>query len=168
MSDLPEKDNNLNENTENISNEEDGASTIFSDPADHKKTAVKQKRRLLPIIISAVLAVAVLAGGTVAVIKLIPEREDDTSTPSVETIKVLDKSSDDFKIVTVTNKNGTFKLYSEEEKVESSSSSSDTSSSSTKTVWYLDGYAKDVINSSSVSSIVSSVASVTASREVTR
>ena len=104
MSDLPEKDNNLNENTENISNEEDGASTVFSDPADHKKTAVKQKRRLLPIIISAVLAVAVLAGGTVAVIKLIPEREDDTSTPSVETIKVLDKSSDDFKTVTVTNK----------------------------------------------------------------
>ena len=103
MSDLPEKDNNLNENTENISNEEDGASTVFSDPADHKKTAVKKKRSLLPIIIS-------------------------------ETIKVLDKSSDDFKIVTVTNKNGTFKLYSEEEKVESSSSSSDTSSSSTKTV----------------------------------
>ena len=54
MSDLPEKDNNLNENTENISNEEDGASTVFSDPADHKKTAVKKKRSLLPIIISAV------------------------------------------------------------------------------------------------------------------
>ena len=169
MSDLPEKDNNLNENTENIDREEDGASTVFSDPADHKKTAVKKKRSLLPIIISAVLAVAILAGGTVAVIKLIPEREDDTSTPSIETIKVLDKSSDDFKTVTVTNKSGTFKLYSEEEKDESSSSSSssDTSSSSTKTVWYLDGYAKDVINSSSVSSIVSSVASVTASREVT-
>lgn len=167
MSDLPEKDNNLNENTENIDREEDGASTVFSDPADHKKTAVKKKRSLLPIIISAVLAVAVLAGGTVAVIKLIPEREDDTSTPSVETIKVLDKSSDDFKTVTVTNKSGTYKLYSEEEKDESSSSSSDTSSSSTKTVWYLDGYAKDVINSSSVSGIVSSAASVTASREVT-
>ena len=170
MSDLPEKDNNLNENTENIA-DEDGASTVFSDPADHKKTAVKQKRRLLPIIISAVLAVAVLAGGTVAVIKLIPEREDDTSTPSIETIKVLDKSSDDFKTVTVTNKSGTFKLYSEEEKDESSSSSSssssDSSGSTVKTVWYLDGYAKDVINSSSVSSIVGSAASVTASREVT-
>ena len=95
MSDLPEKDNNLNENTENIDVGEDGASTVFSDPVDHKKTAARKKRPLLPIIISAVLAVAVLAGGTVAVIKLIPEREDDTSTPSVETIKVLDKSSDD-------------------------------------------------------------------------
>ena len=71
MSDLPEKDNNLNENTENIDVGEDGASTVFSDPVDHKKTAVKKKRSLLPIIISAVLAVAVLAGGTVAVIKLI-------------------------------------------------------------------------------------------------
>ena len=169
MSDLPEKDNNLNENTENIDVGEDGASTVFSDPVDHKKTAARKKRPLLPIIISAVLAVAVLAGGTVAVIKLIPEREDDTSTPSVETIKVLDKSSDDFKTVTVTNKSGTYKLYSEEEKEESSSSSSSSaaSSSTVKTVWYLDGYAKDVINSSSVSSIVSSAASVTASREVT-
>lgn len=166
MSDLPEKDNNLNENTEIPSVEEDGASTVFSDPADHKKTAVKQKRSLLPIIISAVLAVAILAGGTVAVIKLIPEREDNTSTPSIEEIKVIDKKADDFKTVTVTNKSGTFKLYSEEEKDETSSSSSDTSGS-TKTVWYLDGYAKDVINSSSVSSIVSSVASVNASREVT-
>lgn len=167
MSDLPEKDNNLNENTENTVLEEEGASTVFSDPADHKKTAKKAKRSLLPAIIASVLAVAVLAGGTVAVIKLIPEREEDTSTPSIEEIKVLDKSSDDFKTVTVTNKNGTFKLYSEEEKEESSSSSSDTSSSTVKTVWYLDGYDKDVINSSSVSSIVSSAASVTASREVT-
>ena len=161
MSDFPEKET---ENTENTENE---FSTVFSDPTEHKSAHKTQKRKRLPVIIASLLAVAVLAGGTVAVIKLIPEREDDTSTPSVETIKVLDKSSDDFKIVTVTNKNGTFKLYSEEEKVESSSSSSDTSSSSTKTVWYLDGYAKDVINSSSVSSIVSSVASVTASREVT-
>ena len=75
MSDLPEKDNNLNENTENISNEEDGASTVFSDPADHKKTAVKKKRSLLPIIISAVLAVAVLAVGILAAVKIRTKRK---------------------------------------------------------------------------------------------
>ena len=48
MSDLPEKDNNLNENTENIDREEDGASTVFSDPADHKKTAVIKSVRFYP------------------------------------------------------------------------------------------------------------------------
>lgn len=48
MSDLPEKDNNLNENTENIDVGEDGASTVFSDPADHKKTAVKKNARFCP------------------------------------------------------------------------------------------------------------------------
>ena len=121
MSDFPEK-----ENTENVAEPElDAAqetSTVFSDPAEHKKTASGQKKKLLPAVIAAVLAVAVLAGGTVAVIKLIPEREEESSTPSVETIKVLDLDSDDFRTVTVTNENGTFKLYSVEEAAQSDSS----------------------------------------------
>ena len=71
----------------------------------------------------------VLAGGTVAVVKLIPEREDESSVPTIETITVLNLDSDDFKTVTVTNENGVFKLYSEEEEPEETddSSSSDTS-----------------------------------------
>ena len=83
MSDLPEK------NTVDGENTEESASTVFSDPTQYKKAPEKQKRNRLPVIIAAVLAVAVLAGGTVAVIKLIPEKEESTSSSAFETIKVL-------------------------------------------------------------------------------
>ena len=168
MSDFPEK-----ENTENVAEPElDAAqetSTVFSDPAEHKKTASGQKKKLLPAVIAAVLAVAVLAGGTVAVIKLIPEREEESSTPSVETIKVLDLDSDDFRTVTVTNENGTFKLYSVEEAAQSDSSesSSETSSSKPEIKWYLEGYDKELINTSSAGYIAGYAASIEAVREVT-
>ena len=164
MSDFPEKEN-IEETTEPTLTPEEEGSTVFSDPAEHKKTAVKQKKRLLPKVIAAVLAVAVLAGGTVAVIKLIPEREEDTSTPSIETISVLDMKSDDFKSVTVTNENGTFKLYSVEET--ETSDSSDTSSSEPTVNWYLDGYDREVIDSSAAGSIAGYAASLEAVREVT-
>lgn len=162
MSDFPEKEN-IEETTEPTLTPEEG-STVFSDPAEHKKTAVKQKKRLLPKVIAAVLAVGVLAGGTVAVIKLIPEREE-SSTPSIETISVLDMKSDDFKSVTVTNENGTFKLYSVEET--ETSDSSDTSSSEPTVNWYLDGYDREVIDSSAAGSIAGYAASLKAVREVT-
>lgn len=162
MSDFPEKEN-IEETTEPTLTPEEG-STVFSDPAEHKKTAVMQKKRLLPKVIAAVLAVGVLAGGTVAVIKLIPEREE-SSTPSIETISVLDMKSDDFKSVTVTNENGTFKLYSVEET--ETSDSSDTSSSEPSVNWYLDGYDREVIDSSAAGSIAGYAASIKAVREVT-
>ncbi len=149
---------------------EDGEpfSTVFSDPAEHKKSRGAQKKKLLPVIIASVLAVAVLAGGTVAVIKLIPEREEETSSPGIETITVLELDSDDFKSVTVTNENGTFKFYSEEEQPEEDdSSSSDTSSTEPDILWYLDGYEKDVINTYSTESIAGYAASLSATREVT-
>ena len=164
MSDFPEKEN-IEETTEPTLTPEEEGSTVFSDPAEHKKTAVKQKKRLLPKVIAAALAVGVLAGGTVAVIKLIPEREEDTSTPSIETISVLDMKSDDFKSVTVTNENGTFKLYSVEET--ETSDSSDTSSSESTVNWYLDGYDREVIDSSAAGSIAGYAASIKAVREVT-
>ena len=69
MSDFPEQEKT------NLQNEEE-FSTIFSDPTAHKKTAEDvKKKKLLPIIIAAFLAVAVLVGGTVGVVKLIPEKE---------------------------------------------------------------------------------------------
>lgn len=163
MSDFPEKEN-IEETTEPTLTPEEEGSTVFSNPTEHKKTAVKQKKRLLPKVIAAVLAVAVLAGGTVAVIKLIPEREE-SSTPSIETISVLDMKSDDFKSVTVTNENGTFKLYSVEET--ETSDSSGTSSSKPTVNWYLDGYDREVIDSSAAGSIAGYAASLEAVREVT-
>lgn len=172
MSDFPEKDNipETEPETQESDREDGGFSTVFSDPTEHAKKNVKQKKSRLPAIIASVLAVAVLAGGTVAVVKLIPEKEeDDGSVSELETISVLDMDSDDFKTVTVTNKNGMFKLYSEEKEAQtdSSSSSSDTSSSKPEIVWYLDGYDKDIISSSSVESIASSTAKIDATREIT-
>ena len=167
MSNFPEKDNKEQETAQPTLTSEEEVSTVFSDPAEHKKNAVK-KKKLLPTVIAAVLAVAVLAGGTVAVIKLIPEREEESSSPSIETIKVLDLDSDDFKSVTVTTENGTFKLYSvEETETSDSSASSDVSSNEPTVNWYLDGYDKEVISTSSVGSIAGYAASLEAVREIT-
>lgn len=164
MNELPEKDNILDVV---VNAEEETASTVFSDPAEHKGTQPERgKKRLLPAIIAAVLSVCLLAGGTVAVIKLVPEREDTSSTPSVEEITVLDLDTDELASVTVTNGSGTFKLYSEEVASEDDDED-DTSSSEPEYEWYLDGYEREVISSSSVSGIVSSAAYVSASREVT-
>lgn len=167
MSDFPEKENiveeTLQSETESAPGEE--GSTVFSDPAEHKKTTVRHKKKLLPVIISAVLAVAVLAGGTVAVIKLIPEREEGSSASSIETIKVINENSDDYKTVTVTNENGTFKLYSEEETVETDSS--DSSGSTTEINWYLDGYDKELVDSLTIGNIAGDAALLSASREIT-
>ena len=163
MNDFPEKENNRNE-ADKITAEQE-TSTVFSDPAEHKKNAVKQRKKLWPVIVAAVLCVALLAGGTVAVIKLIPEREEDSSTPSIKTVSLLNLDSDDLKTVTVTNENGTFKLYSAKET--SKENSSDTSSTDSAIKWYLDGYDKEVISSSSAANIVGYAASLEAIREVT-
>ena len=167
MSDFPEKENREQEalQPEAVTAPEEEVSTVFSDPAEHKKTVVKQKKRLLPAVVAAVLAVAVLAGGTVAVIKLIPEREENSSSPSIETITVLEENSDEYKTVTVTNENGTFKLYSAEEAVETDSS--DSSEEDTEVNWYLDGYDKDVIDSDMVGYIAAYADTLEAVREVT-
>ncbi len=164
MSNIPENENfnNLEETVE-----EDAFSTVFSNPTVHNRTAENKKRKKrLPIVIASLLAVAVLVGGTVAVIKLIPEKEEETSsTPVIEDITVLEKKADDFKTVTITNKNGSFKLYSETTVTESDSS--DSSSSTTETVnWYLDGYSKELVNSSSLGTVASAAANISASREV--
>lgn len=169
MSDFPEKENINQENlqSETAPAPQEESSTVFSDPAEHKKTAVRKKKKLWPIILSVVLAVAVLAGGTAAVIKLIPEREEESSTPSVEKITVLKEDSDDFKSVTVTNENGTFKLYSAEEAAQTDSSDASQTETETEINWYLDGYDKELIDSSSAGAVADNAASLEAVREIT-
>ncbi len=162
MSDFPET-----EKTELESQEE--FSTIFSDPTAHKKTAedVKKKKRL-PIIIACFLAVAVLIGGTVGVIKLIPEKETETPTTESQDIKVLDLTGDDLTEMTVTNSNGTYKFYSKTEVKTESSESSTSSEEKESIVWYIDGYDKELINSDNVANKVTSIAGVVASMEITK
>lgn len=168
MNKIPENENLNDSVTENVTESSEAEfSTVFSNPKAHKKSSDNiKKKKLLPTIIASFLAVAVLIGGTFAVIKFIPEKEDDSSSaPTIENIEVLSLDSNDFKTVTVTNSNGTFKLYSVVKKSESSSDSSD----STETVnWYIEGYGDDILDSTGVSSIADSVAVISASREVTQ
>ncbi len=161
MADFPENEKLINTEAENTAFDED--STVFSNPVEHTKKAdgVKAKKRL-PIVLASLLSVAVLVGGTIAVIKLIPEKqEDESSVPSIEAIEVLDMKADELKTITVTNENGSFQIYSEKESTKSESSSTEV------TNWYLNGYDKDVVSTSSISQIASTTASISASREVT-
>ena len=152
--------NNFPEN-ENL-NEQEEISTIFSDPTQHKKVATKNgNKKRLTIVISALVAVAVLIGGTFAVVKLIPEKQEETSSNSFEEIEVLSKKDTDYKTVTLTNKNGSFKFYSVITKAEDKDSE-DTAQ------WYLDGYEKDLVSTSSISQLVSSLTEISASREITQ
>ncbi len=157
MTNIPENENlNTAENTEEIL-KEDGFSTVFSNPAEHKKTAEDfKKKRLLPKILASFLAVAILAGGTFAVIKFIPEKVDEnatSSTPILKEIEVLNLDSNELKEILVYNNAGTFRLYSS--KVDSEKS------------WYVHGYAEGILSTASIGDIATSLASISAAREIT-
>ena len=151
--------NNFPEN-ENLTQDEE-FSTIFSNPEKHKTVAVKNgNKKRLKIVIAALSALAVLVAGTFAVIKLIPEKQDETSTPELKEIEVLSQKDTDYKTVTVNNKNGSFKFYSVITKAEDEKSE-DTAK------WYLDGYAQDLVSTSNISQVISSLTEISASREIT-
>ncbi len=159
MSDFPEK--------ENLEGQEEEFSTIFSDPVKHDESKAKSKK-LLPKIIAAVLALVILAGGTVAVIKFIPVLEDDNNSSVVDnTISVKKLDADKIASVTVTNGAGVTELYSEtEEKTEETSSSG---TQTTETVnWYTKQVNKDLTASAKIKNIVSAVATISATREITQ
>ena len=149
-----------NQNTE-IS-EQDELSTIFSDPTAHKMTADKTKnpnKKRWTAVIAGVLAVAVLIGGTIAVIKLMPEMKDDDVTSSqTPEIPVMSMKEADFKTITVKNKNGTFVL---DNKVSKDDEGYD------ECVWTIQGFDMDVIDDYALYNIASNFMSLTALREIT-
>lgn len=138
-------------------------STVFSAPQEHSKKAEDfKKKKLLPVVLVAILVVAILLGSTFAVIKFIPEKTDgdETSTPTIEDIEVLNLNSNDFKTVNISNSNGIFKLFSTKDK---SDNDEDVAAS-----WYIEGYAQGLLDPSSVGYIAESLAKISASREVTK
>ena len=64
-------------------------STIFSDPKAHKEKKAPSKKNFAVKIISAFLIVAILAGGTFAVVKLIPEKQQEQTETGKTSISVL-------------------------------------------------------------------------------
>ncbi len=149
MENLPE---NQNENQE--------FSTIFSAPQEHNDSAPKAKKRGKTVI-ALCLVVALLIGGTFAVVKFIPEKK--TEVGGIGSIEVLSLDSDNISKMTVKNQNGNFQFYSKEEK----STSSDTGDTVTTTEWYAKGYDKGMMSGDSISGIIDQVIDIDAIREIT-
>lgn len=142
----------------------DGVSSVFSDPAAHNDTpSFKGSQGHFKALLAIFAAVALLAGVTVAVIKLVPEREEETIS-GFESITVLSLNSNDFKTIEAENQNGGFKLYSE---VTESETSSDGSESTKETVWYADGCESASTDTYKTAEVASAAASLTAVREIT-
>ncbi len=157
MENLPENEN-LELSAENQDTPEE--STIFSDPAEHSYKNRGKKRKPWFTITAAVLAAAILIGTTVAIIKLIPKKENGSSDNNLldNSISVLEKDTNSLKTVKVENKNGTLLFYSKK-----------STSNDTETVnWYLDGYDKELISTTATESIVGSASLISASQEITK
>ncbi|MBQ4119412.1 MAG: DUF4340 domain-containing protein [Clostridia bacterium] len=150
---------NLPNNENKIENEE--LSTVFSDPTAHtEKKKVKNSKRSLKAL-SLLLVVAILICGTVAVIKLIPEKEEKITGDSE--ITVLDYEDSDIKEITVKNKNGSFNIYSKLVETEDEA----TGEALSETFWYLKGYDKEMTSSDALQSIVYNAVNMEAIREIT-
>ena len=145
MADFPEKE----------TNDIEEVSTIFSDPTVHNDTDKKEKK-VLPKILAGTLALCVLIGSTVAVIKLIPVLDDGTTTSSTpdNTISVKKVDVADVVGVTVLNGGETTEIYCETKDKE--------------TTWYTKQVAKDLTDSDSIKSVVNAVADIKASQEITK
>lgn len=150
MADFPEK--------ENLEQEQDEFSTVFSDPTAHKD--VKQKdKKLWAKILAFSLALCLLVGGTVAVIKLIPVKEEDNnSSAAIDTIEVKKLETKNISAVSITNQNGKADLYSETKKGEDDSE---------ETLWYTKQVDKALTNSLSIENVVSALTTITSTRKIT-
>jgi len=159
-----------NESAENIAEvvkeDTDESSTIFSDPTSGMdKKAVKNKK-LLPKIIAIALCFCVLLGGTLLAVKLIPEKEDESSSSSKaeDTFYALELEEKDISSVKISNKKCEVLLTCTEQKGDSSD---DSSESSTTYTWSLDGVADEKVNTYLTSTTAKATFSVKAKKKIT-
>lgn len=143
--------------------ENDEESTVFSAPQEHKVKAPKnaKKSRLISII-AALLAVALLISGTIAIIKLIPEMQNDETVSSIfEDITVVDVDSSEFSNVTIKNKNGEFKFVTQQ--IEATDADGKTNIT---TYWTVEGIDVSKLSSTTTNTIISAAAEIIATREI--
>ena len=155
MNNLPEKDNNQIE--------EEVFSTVFSNPVEHKKVSATPKKKRLKIVLALILVFSILIGGTVAVIKLIPEKQVEEPEENEE-ILVLNREEELIKSIVVKNENGTFKFLCRTEMIEAEEEGAESTES---TVWYLDGVDEDLTSSDLISDVVFNLTYIKAIREIT-
>lgn len=166
MSDFSQNNQELNEQViadETVSETTVEESSIFSAPVEHNDKAPKNanKKRFVSII-AAALAVAILIGGTIAVIKFIPElKEDETSSQVFEDIPLLDEDSKKFTAVNVTNSNGTFKFTTKQ-----ITATNDKGQTNTTTYWTVSDIDVSKLSTDATNTIISATSSITALREI--
>ena len=133
---------------------ENDQSTVFSAPEAHNDGKLKSpKKSRIITAVAAFLAVCVLVGGTVAVIKLIPKKEENASSEAKK-ISVIDFDKSKFDSVAVENKNGVFTFYPKTD--------------DTDTKWYVKDLAEEKISIYKTGDIISSAAKIEAIMEITK
>lgn len=143
------ENNNINENgQENMAEEKDfEESTIFSAPTEHTDKGKKGRFSLLKKIIAAVLCVAILASGTVLVVKLIPEKEIEQVDIN-QGEQFLNVPANEVSKITVSHAAGSLVINSATVDGEST--------------WLLDGYDNSLIDTASLEQIVGYVTNMKA------
>lgn len=173
MSDIPENDalnsseNTAEDNTESYKDEFFEFETVFGDPSEHRAKNPSGRKKRITAIVSACLAVAVLLGGTIAVIKLIPEKESETTSSSSDAeITLLELDENDINAVTVKNTNGSFRLIAEHTSETSEDSDTSSEQETISTEWSAEGVDPELTSSSSISSAVSAILNISAFQKI--
>lgn len=128
-------------------------STIFSAPANHNDAAPKKNPILLKLI-SALLVLCIIAGAAVAVIKLIPEKQDEPQNDI--TFNVINIDSANVEKVVLSNTSGETTFLSETVK----------NADSSEINWYISGVNKELTDSSAIEGAVSAAAKIEAIKQV--
>lgn len=164
MSEFPEK--KTTENTAEESSSQpvtiEEESTIFSNPTEHNDKVEKSGKKRLIAIIASLCAVAILVGGTLAIVKLIPEKEDETQSSSssvFEEIELVAVDVSAISSVNIKNSNGEFNFYTEE-------LVTDEETGETTVVWRVQDIEASKLSDTKTNEIVSAAASIVAKREI--
>ncbi len=130
-------------------------STVFADPEkdrDKERESGNKKKKFIPII-ALFCVLLLLIGGTVAVIKLVPDKENKDENNDLKIITVVDIDKEKIKSAKFTNDNGTFDFYKEK--------------SDDGDIWYVSGVDKELSSSDVISSKISSASSIRALKKIT-
>lgn len=127
-------------------------STIFAAPSQHTDKGKKGKYSLLKKIVAAVLCVALLAGVTFAVVKLIPEKKPEDVSIN-QSYQVLSVDQTQITKITIKHEGGTMVL---------NSSMVENDKKELTQVWSLEGYDNSLIDQTSLAQIASYASSLSA------
>lgn len=154
----------VSEDNTDIADPAEQESTIFSAPEQKKPYTAKSanKKRILSLV-AAFLAVAVLVAGTVTVIKLIPEKNNEAEGGDTSNdISVLELDYRLLDKVSVTNGNGKF-VFNCARTIEKKDDGEDEITAD----WTAEGFEDGKLSSLRISDVISSLDVITATREIT-